>query len=40
VVSYGREFSEKYWYVLLNPVRAGLVKKFEDWPYSKESGAR
>jgi putative transposase len=35
-----KEFSEKYWYVLLNPVRAGLVKKFEDWPYSKESGAR
>lgn len=27
------EFHEKAEYVLLNPVRAGLVKKRDDWPY-------
>ena len=26
-------FREKADYVLANPVRAGLVKKVEDWPY-------
>ena len=25
---------EKADYVLANPVRAGLVKRFEDWPYT------
>jgi|ERR1044071_2374901 putative transposase len=26
-------FSEKAAYILNNPVRASLVKRFEDWPY-------
>lgn len=26
-------FGEKWIYVEENPVRAGLVKRFEDWPY-------
>ena len=27
------EFAEKWRYVIENPVRAGLVKRPEDWPY-------
>ena len=26
-------YSQKWWYVLENPVRAGLVKSPDDWPY-------
>jgi hypothetical protein len=26
-------FEEKAAYILNNPVRAGLVNRFEDWPY-------
>ena len=29
-------YSEKWDYVRQNPVRAGLVEKFEDWPYQGE----
>lgn len=30
----GKAIDEAAWYVFLNPVRAGLVKKAEEWPYS------
>lgn len=29
-------YSEKWPYVQENPVRAGLVSRFEDWPYAGE----
>lgn len=29
-------YAEKWEYVRQNPVRAGLVKKAEDWPYQGE----
>jgi len=29
----GESYSEKWRYVEENPVRAGLVKRAEDWPY-------
>ena len=29
-------YSEKWAYVRMNPVRAGLVEKPEDWPYAGE----
>ena len=29
-------YAEKWQYVALNPVRAGLVRKWEDWPYQGE----
>jgi putative transposase len=29
----GESLHEKWLYVEENPVRAGLVKRFEDWPY-------
>jgi putative transposase len=29
-------YSEKWQYVCANPVRAGLVKEAEDWPYQGE----
>ena len=29
-----REYYEKVEYIHLNPVRAGLVKRAEDWPWS------
>jgi REP element-mobilizing transposase RayT len=31
-------FHDKWLYVEENPVRAGLVKHWEDWPYRYESG--
>jgi REP element-mobilizing transposase RayT len=31
-----RSYSEKWDYVRANPVRAGLAKKAEDWPWSGE----
>jgi len=32
----GENYDEKWQYVLENPVRAGLVKHSEDWPYQGE----
>ena len=32
--------SEKRAYILMNPVRAGLVARAEDWPYILDDGAR
>ena len=29
-----REYSEKVEYIHLNPVKAGLVSRAEDWPWS------
>jgi putative transposase len=29
-----REYNEKVQYIHLNPVRAGLVRRPEDWPWS------
>ncbi len=30
----GKSLDESAWYVFLNPVRAGLVKRAGEWPYS------
>jgi putative transposase len=32
-IRHGDHYDEKWSYVGLNPVRAGLVKRPEDWPY-------
>ncbi len=32
-------YSEKWEYVCQNPVRAGLVKEYDDWPYQGEIAA-
>ncbi len=32
----GDNYEQKWWYVLNNPVRGGLVSKPEDWPYQGE----
>jgi putative transposase len=32
----GESYDEKWNYVVANPVRAGLVSRFEDWPYQGE----
>jgi putative transposase len=32
----GESYSEKWEYVRMNPVRAGLVEKAESWPYQGE----
>jgi putative transposase len=32
----GESYDEKWFYVRENPVRAGLVKRFQDWPYQGE----
>jgi REP element-mobilizing transposase RayT len=29
-------YSQKWHYILENPVRAGFVSKWEDWPYQGE----
>jgi len=29
-----KEYHEKVWYIHLNPVKAGLVNRPEDWPWS------
>ncbi len=29
-------YEQKWEYVLQNPVRAGLVEKWQDWPYQGE----
>ena len=31
---HGREYNEKVRYIHLNPVKAGLVNRAEDWPWS------
>ncbi|MGJ8654394.1 MAG: REP-associated tyrosine transposase [Opitutaceae bacterium] len=36
VIRNADSYSEKWHYVRLNPVRANLVEKPEDWPYSGE----
>jgi putative transposase len=33
VLRSGDSYSQKWEYVLQNPVRAGLVRECEDWPY-------
>ncbi len=30
----GKAIDEAAWYIFLNPVRAGLAKTIEEWPYS------
>ena len=32
----GESYSEKWHYILENPVRAGLVRRSEEWPYQGE----
>jgi putative transposase len=32
----GESYEEKWWYLRNNPVRAGLVRIAEDWPYQGE----
>jgi putative transposase len=32
----GESYDEKWAYVRENPVRAGLVERFQDWPYQGE----
>lgn len=32
----GESYSEKWQYVVTNPVRAGLVQRVADWPYQGE----
>jgi putative transposase len=32
----GESYSEKWHYIRENPVRAGLVKRWEDWPFYGE----
>ena len=32
----GESYAAKWQYVMLNPVRKGLVEKVEDWPYQGE----
>jgi putative transposase len=34
VLRSGKSLDEAAWYIFLNPVRVGLVKKAEEWPYS------
>lgn len=29
-----REYNEEVWYIHLNPVKAGLASRPEDWPWS------
>lgn len=36
VLRHGESYEEKWKYVFLNPVRAGLVKDPADWPYQGE----
>jgi len=36
VLRSGESYEQKWLYVRENPVRAGLVKKWEDWPYQGE----
>jgi REP element-mobilizing transposase RayT len=36
VLRSGESYSEKWMYMVENPVRAGLVKEWKDWPYQGE----
>ena len=36
LVRHSESYAEKREYVRLNPVRAGLVNRSEDWPYQGE----
>jgi putative transposase len=36
VLRSGESYAEKWKYVRENPIRAGLVKSADDWPYSGE----
>jgi len=36
VMRSAESYSQKWDYVLQNPIRAGLVKRIEDWPYTGE----
>ena len=36
VLRNGESYGEKWNYVRMNPVRAGLVEQVEEWPYSGE----
>lgn len=36
VLRSSESYGEKWEYVANNPVRAGLVNRFEDWPYQGE----
>jgi REP-associated tyrosine transposase len=36
VLRSNESYSQKWEYVKENPVRAGLVKKSEDWPFQSE----
>jgi putative transposase len=36
VLRHDESYSEKWLYVCMNPVRAGLVERHEDWPYQGE----
>lgn len=33
-----KEYNEKVAYIHWNPVKAGLVKRSEDWKWSREAG--
>jgi REP element-mobilizing transposase RayT len=35
----GESYDEKWEYVVKNPVRAGLAKQSQDWPYQGELNA-
>ena len=36
VLRHDESYSEKWLYVCMNSVRAGLVERYEDWPYQGE----
>ena len=36
LLRHDESYSEKWFYVWMNPVRAGLVKRPDDWPYQGE----
>jgi hypothetical protein len=36
VLRSSESYSEKWDYVVANPVRAGLVRRAEDWPFQGE----
>ena len=36
VLRNGESMNQKWEYIVQNPVRAGLVKRAEDWPYQGE----
>jgi len=36
LIRHSESYAEKWEYVPLNPVRAGLVKNFQEWPWKGE----